>query len=120
VTAPAGQRPSGAAREDEQPDAAAREVGAPSPFEEDAPMPSRLVPPTPAAYNPSRPRERMRGVIAILLLAFLGVMVVIPWLMMLAGSPVIRDLNDLISRTFPPIVGLVGAVTGFYYGDRSR
>jgi hypothetical protein len=67
-------------------------------------------------------RERARGSIAMLLLVFLGATMLIPWLLVLTvvrPGPGAAEIRDLMSLTLTPIVGLVGTVTGFYYGDKS-
>jgi hypothetical protein len=62
-------------------------------------------------------RERLRGRIALLLIALLIAMVLISFVM-LWFLPTSRfdSLMRLLQIIFAPIIGLVGAVTGFYYG----
>ena len=50
----------------------------------------------------------------IIVLAFLY-MFIFP-----AASTDIEALKSLLEIIFAPIVGLVGAVTGFYFGEKSR
>jgi hypothetical protein len=70
-------------------------------------------------YDPSRAREWMRGGIAGALLAILAVTVLLPWLVVAKKWLEVDDLESLLSTILTPLVGLVGAVTGFYFGERS-
>ncbi len=67
-------------------------------------------------YDPEPERERKRGHIATLLLILLaGVIVgsfVTLWLKLAATDDLLKVLNVL----FGSLIGLVGAVTGFYFG----
>ena len=73
-------------------------------------------------YDPERDREAMRGKIAlwllcmlagVLLLAFISI-----WLKNLIGMD-IEMLRTVLTIIFGPLVTLVSAATGFYYGSRS-
>lgn len=62
-------------------------------------------------------KERWRGPLAGVLV---GATVAIPLLAILAvicGTDA-NDLTDITQVLYPPLVGLVGAVIGFYFGDR--
>ncbi len=61
----------------------------------------------------------MRGVIAIALLAILAFIIIAPFVIRSFGWTSLPDLEKLLTIIFAPIIGLVGAVTGFYYGERS-
>jgi hypothetical protein len=71
-------------------------------------------------YDPTRARERMRGAIAIVLLSILGAVVLFAFAALWSARVTIDDLRTLLEILFAPLVGLVGAVTGFYYGSRAR
>jgi hypothetical protein len=62
-------------------------------------------------------REQLRGRIALLLIALLIAVIFISFIM-LWFLPANRfdSLIELLQIIFAPIIGLVGAVTGFYYG----
>jgi hypothetical protein len=70
-------------------------------------------------YDPTRARERMRGAIAIVLLSILGAVVLFAFIGLWTQSILIEDMRTLLEILFAPLVGLVGAVTGFYYGSRA-
>jgi len=75
-----------------------------------------------AAYDPTEDREKIRGTIAlILVLALVGVLVfavVSSWIVMNTEN---RDaLMKVLEVVLAPLVALVGAVTGFYYGEKSK
>lgn len=67
-------------------------------------------------WNPARYRERTRGAIAggLTLLVMLTVIAtfITLWLDLATGE----ELRDILSLLFPPLIGLLGAATGFYYG----
>lgn len=64
-------------------------------------------------------RELLRGAIAYALLAMLGFVVVAAFITLWFDWGTGEDLETLLTALFAPIIGLVGAVTGFYYGERS-
>jgi len=61
----------------------------------------------------------MRGVIAAALLAILAVTVLLPWLAVAKKWLIMDDLESLLCAVLTPLVGLVGAATGFYFGEKS-
>lgn len=84
-----------------------------------------------APYDPTRDREGVRSQLAIGLTLLLAVLVVAPFGLILVGAtcdglfptseackriPTV-PLKDLLETLLTPIVGLVGAVTGFYFGE---
>lgn len=104
----------------------------------EAPPPSG-VPESPATvkYSPDRDREAMRGQIAMTLVWLLLLLCLSPVAVILfrglcvwaatenelaagacAGFPVI-DLAELLQVLITPIVALVGAATGFYFGEKA-
>jgi hypothetical protein len=70
-----------------------------------------------ATYDPGPDREQMRGVIAVILLTILAVIVVGAFLSLWTKWAAAADLETFLQLTFAPMIGLVGAVTGFYYGS---
>ena len=85
------------------------------------------------AYDPTRDRERKRGQIALYLIALLFVICLVPYLLMLGEALCARlvsdprcalhdpDVTERMTQLFlTPIVGLVGAVTGFYFGEKAN
>jgi hypothetical protein len=88
-------------------------------LDEQEPAPSGQMLPPERPYDPARARERMRGVIAVLLLLFLAAVIVAGFVTLWLDLAAIEELDTLLTITFAPLVGLVGAVTGFYYGARA-
>lgn len=80
--------------------------------------------PSPALqdYNPAEDRERIRGNIALILVwALVGVLafaVFSSWIVMTAESR--EALIRILEIALAPLVALVGAVTGFYFGEKSN
>ena len=86
---------------------------------EDTGPPERdLVPPT-TPYNPERTREFMRGLLAFTLVGILGFLAIVALLSLWFSKATPDDLQTVLGVVFTPIVGLVGAATGFYYGGRN-
>jgi hypothetical protein len=95
---------------------------------------ARLTPSAPVVsrgYDPARDRENMRGRIAVRLLGLLVVTILAPYALMLvraacllggpaavcAGFPALAG-NEVLTATITPVVALVGAATGFYFGEK--
>jgi hypothetical protein len=77
--------------------------------------------PTPslsAAYDPAPQRERMRGILALLLLILVAVEVALAFLLAYLGKPV-EPLRDVLSLIFGATTTLLGSALGFYFGERS-
>lgn len=90
------------------------------------------------AYNPAQDREKKRGQIATWLVALLIGVAAAPFLLILvrgvcvaadantaslaastcAGLPAV-DLIEVLQLVLTPVVALVGAATGFYFGEKS-
>jgi hypothetical protein len=74
-------------------------------------------------YDPAPEREQKRGLIALVLVFSLCGIIVLAFafvFVMPGSSANIDALKSLLEIIFAPIVGLVGAVTGFYFGEKSR
>jgi hypothetical protein len=76
-----------------------------------------------ATYDPAQDRERVRGRIAQILVWLLVGIVVVSlgagvWLG-LKTEEGIESLKLVLELVLTPIIGLVGAVTGFYFGEKS-
>lgn len=71
-------------------------------------------------YDPERDREKMRGRIAIALLGLLGGVIIGTFLTLWLKWAATDDLLKVLNVVFGSLLGLVGAVTGFYYGSASR
>jgi len=76
------------------------------------------------SINTSRPsteevRESLRGVIAYALLGILAFVILGSFVTLWFDWGTGADVDALLTILFAPLIGLVGAVTGFYYGERS-
>jgi len=76
--------------------------------------------PSDKPYNPHRDRENVRSFVAFGLLALLIIVVIASYVCLSAGWIAKDDLKDLLTIVFGPIITLLGAVTGFYYGEKSN
>lgn len=94
--------------------------------------PGPLITPTAVSYDPTQDRETIRGSIATWLIWTLIVVIAVAVLTGLVTAigcsqsgtchPDIVELKTvrvIIELVLTPLVGLVGAVTGFYYGEKS-
>lgn len=86
----------------------------------DLPSDPQLLLPDEKPYNPNRDREWVRSIVAYGILALLSVTVIASFACLAGGWINKEDLKDLLTIVFGPIITLLGAVTGFYYGERSR
>lgn len=106
-----------------------RTLGGPEAQPADDQAPPR--PPETAPYDPGRDRETTRGRIALnlvrtligLVAATFGLAIVLTWV---CNGPACSDpaknmelVRTLVQLLLTPIVGLVGAVIGFYFGAHS-
>ena len=74
-------------------------------------------------YDPAPEREQKRGLIALILVSALCGIIVLAFAyaaLMPSSTATTEALKSLLEIVFAPIVGLVGAVTGFYIGEKSR
>lgn len=86
-------------------------------------------------YDPDRDREQKRGQIAGTLVTLLVVLTSAPFLLILLRAVCVRatgdaeatatcggfpaiDMKDLLNTVLTPVVALVGAATGFYFGEK--
>jgi hypothetical protein len=70
-------------------------------------------------YDPEPEREKLRGWIALILVGLLVAVVVFAFLTLWFGEAAHQsDLKALLDLIIAPIVGVVGAVTGFYFGGK--
>lgn len=89
-------------------------------------------------YDPAPDRERKRGQIAIWLIVLLMALSLVPFVLILVrGVCVAAETNvasvpdgtcsglpdvalmEVLTLVFTPVVALVGAATGFYFGEKS-
>ncbi len=78
------------------------------------------LPPT-KAYDPAPEREGIRGKLAIfLLLLLMGVVLVSFASLWFLNKEGFENLKALLELLLAPIVALVGTVTGFYFGEKTK
>lgn len=75
-------------------------------------------------YDPTRDRETKRGEIALWLIGLLaaiifgGLLIALIWVLWGDADTARLDaLKSIVEMLLTPMVGLVGAVTGFYFGN---
>jgi hypothetical protein len=69
-------------------------------------------------YDPSKHREWVRGLIAMsLVIGLVGFLAYTTYIFALAPNGV-DELLKYMGVVVSPLIGLVGAVTGFYFGDK--
>ena len=81
--------------------------------------PTAPAPPATAPFDISKEQETARATIAYLLLLLLAVTVALGFLLLWAKPYHWDKLNALMQIVFGPIVALVGAATGYYFGAAS-
>lgn len=80
----------------------------------------QTIPPIPTStFDPEPERERIRGRIALTLLAMLAGVLLLTFISMWFGMNA-EVLRTVLTIVFGPLVTLVSAATGFYYGSRSN
>jgi hypothetical protein len=82
-------------------------------------LPGLLPPITGEAWNPGKHLATSRRFIAHWLLAMLSGVLFVSWLSVILSLAAFEDVQALMTIVFAPIIGLVGAATGFYFGEKS-
>ncbi len=68
-------------------------------------------------------RERIRGTLALVLVGLLSALVLLVLGSVVFGTHTadsVDTIKEVLAIILGPVVGLVGAVTGFYFGEQSR
>lgn len=76
--------------------------------------------PETARYDPAKTREWTRVFLAGTLVFILAIVVIAPLIMLGGKCVTIADLKELLTILVSPVVALVGAAVGFYFGERSK
>jgi hypothetical protein len=74
--------------------------------------------PSTVPYNSEQDRERVRGLVALLLIGLLAFAVVGSFIGLATKMIEMKDLKELLTIVLGPLIALVGAATGFYFGER--
>ena len=77
------------------------------------------LPETPLPYNPEKTRENYRGVIALILIALMAAIIAVSFALLWLHPDRNKDLQQFFSIVYGPVVALVGAATGYYFGSQS-
>src|SRR5689334_4084676 len=67
-------------------------------------------------YDPSRDRESIRGWIALSLIGLLALVTIASFAFMWRHPGNSKELHDLLEVLYGPLIALVGAATGYYFG----
>jgi hypothetical protein len=70
-------------------------------------------------FNPEKIREDVRRWIAFALVALFVFSVVAPWVSLWVGRPDVKTVQSVFPIVTGQVVGLLGAVTGFYFGEKA-
>lgn len=84
-----------------------------------APVDSLPIPKT-APYDPAKTREWTRVFLSGTLVFILAIVVIAPLIMLWGKWATITDLKELLTILVSPVVALVGAAVGFYFGEKSK
>lgn len=80
-------------------------------------------PPQPnAVYDPAEARENVRGRLAYVVVGLFALLVILSLsfaYILVTDDPALQRLLQVIGVLLSPVVALVGAVTGFYYGEKA-
>jgi multisubunit Na+/H+ antiporter MnhB subunit len=71
-------------------------------------------------YDPTRDRERIRGVVALLMIGLLIATIAGILVSLATGWLGADGIEKVSTALISPIVGLVGTVLGFYFGSQTR
>lgn len=74
----------------------------------------------PVREGPPRPVERTRAVLAYLLFGLLAALLAVTLTFLGFGVLTVDEFTDVMSILLAPVVGLLGAATGYYYGRGDR
>jgi hypothetical protein len=74
----------------------------------------------PVQLGPALPVERTRALLAYLLLGLLAVIILTLIGLLGAHRLSVQDFNEVAGVVMSPIIGLLGAATGYYYGRGHR
>jgi hypothetical protein len=70
-------------------------------------------------YDPTKARESVRGWIALSLIALLATTILVSFVLLWIHPDRSKELHDLLALVFGPLVALVGAATGYYFGSQA-
>ena len=73
-------------------------------------------PPATIPYDPEPGRDKVRGYLAMWLLALLSVILLFSFCFFWRNPTDIASLKTLLDVLFAPIITLVGTATGYYFG----
>lgn len=71
-------------------------------------------------YDQARAHDKTRRNIAYWLLLLLTIVVTVPLIALWRNWLTVTDIDAVSTALITPVIGLVGAVTGFYFGQNKR
>lgn len=87
------------------------------------PEPPPGPPPAPAVgavWNPEPARERIRGAVAVGLIALLGIIAIGSFVLLSTDTLSLDEVEGLLTALFSPLLALTGTALGFYFGGQRR
>ena len=87
---------------------------------EASPMTGAVFHPAEVPHELEKRREYLRGWLAIVLVSLLCLMVLTPFLFLTRNAEDSNAALEILKIVLSPVAGLVGAVTGFYFGEKSK
>jgi hypothetical protein len=70
-------------------------------------------------YDPMKAPENVRGWIALSLIGLLAGTILVSFILLWIHPDRSKELHDLLALIFGPLVALVGAATGYYFGSQA-
>jgi len=70
-------------------------------------------------FDPMKARENVRGWIALSLIGLLAATIIVSFVLLWIHPDRSKELHDLLALVFGPLVALVGAATGYYFGSQA-
>lgn len=86
---------------------------------EDSELPT-AIPPFTLSETIRKRREDTRSYIAYGLIAILAGTIILSFILLLADKGNSPGVADLLKLVVAPLIGLIGAATGYYFGTRER
>jgi hypothetical protein len=70
-------------------------------------------------YDPRPQQENVRGAIALFLVGLMAATIIASFVLLWVHPDRSKELHDLLALVFGPVVALVGAATGYYFGSHA-
>ncbi len=70
-------------------------------------------------YDPMKARESVRSAVALILIGIMAATIIASFILLWIHPDRSRELHDLLALIFGPLVALVGAAIGYYFGAQA-